>query len=80
MLRVTAPLALALLLAAAAQCQSSLPNLLAIIGDDITCNELPLYGGVNIKTPNTDRLASEGMTFDRAYLSIAMCNPCWTQL
>ncbi len=56
------------------------PNFLLIIADDVTYNDLPLYGGPNIETPNIDRLAAQGLTFDRAYLSIAMCNPCRTEL
>ncbi len=56
------------------------PNFLIIIADDVTYNDLPLYGGQNVKTPNIDRLASEGVTFNRAYLSMSMCNPCRTEL
>ena len=46
------------------------------MADDCTYNDLPLYGGQNAKTPNIDRLASRGLTFNRAYLSEAMCQPC----
>ena len=52
------------------------PNFLIILADDCTYNDLPLYGGKNAKTPNIDRLASQGLTFNRAYLSEAMCQPC----
>ena len=52
------------------------PNVLVIMADDCTYNDLPLYGGQNAKTPNIDRLASQGLTFNRAYLSEAMCQPC----
>ena len=60
--------------------QSAPPNILLILADDVTYSDLPLYGGRNISTPNIDRLASQGLTFDRAYLSMAMCNPCRTEL
>ena len=56
------------------------PNVLIIVADDCTYNDLPLYGGQNAKTPNIDRLASEGLTFNRAYLSEAMCQPCRAEL
>lgn len=56
------------------------PNVLIIIGDDCTYNDLPLYGGQNAKTPNIDRLAGEGLTFNHAYLSEAMCQPCRSEL
>jgi N-sulfoglucosamine sulfohydrolase len=56
------------------------PNVLIIIGDDCTYNDLPLYGGKNIQTPNIDRLAGEGMTFNRAFVSMSMCAPCRAEL
>lgn len=55
---------------------SAAPNVLIIIGDDCTYNDLPLYGGENAKTPHIDRLASQGLTFNKAYLCEAMCQPC----
>jgi len=59
---------------------SAQPNVLIIMADDCTFNDLPLYGGQNAKTPNIDRLASQGLTFDRAYLTAAMCQPCRAEL
>jgi uncharacterized sulfatase len=56
------------------------PNFLLILADDCTYNDLHLYGGQNAKTPNIDRLASEGLTFNRAYLSSSMCQPCRAEL
>ena len=56
------------------------PNILIIMGDDATYKDLALYGGRNVKTPNIDRLATEGVVFENAFLSIAMCNPCRTEL
>ena len=59
---------------------SKAPNVLIIMADDCTYNDLPLYGGKNAKTPNIDRLAREGLVFDRAYLAEAMCQPCRSEL
>jgi uncharacterized sulfatase len=56
------------------------PNFLIIMADDCTHNDLPVYGGVNARTPNIDRLASQGLVFNRAYLSEAMCQPCRAEL
>ena len=56
------------------------PNFLIIIADDCTYNDLAIYGGRNVRTPHIDRLAREGMVFTRAYLSVAMCLPCRTEL
>jgi uncharacterized sulfatase len=52
------------------------PNILIIIADDATYNDLPLYGGENVKTPHIDQLAGEGLTFNKAFLSMSMCVPC----
>jgi uncharacterized sulfatase len=56
------------------------PNVLIIMADDCTFNDLPLYGGENAKTPNINRLAKEGLTFNHAYLAEAMCQPCRSEL
>jgi len=56
------------------------PNMLIIIADDCTCRDLPVYGGQNAKTPNIDKLAAQGIVFDRAYLASAMCQPCRSEL
>ena len=45
------------------------PNVLIIMADDCTFNDLSLYGGVNAKTPHIERLASGGLVFNKAYLS-----------
>ena len=56
------------------------PNILIMIADDATYNDLALYGGQNVRTPNIDHLAQQGLVFNRAYLPMAMCNPCRTAL
>ena len=56
------------------------PNVLIIMADDCTYRDLPLYGGSNAHTPNIDRLATQGLTFNRAYLAEAMCQPCRSEL
>ncbi len=56
------------------------PHILMIMADDCTYNELPLYGVDNVATANLDQLATEGLTFNRAYLAEAMCQPCRAEL
>ncbi len=56
------------------------PNILIVIADDLTYNYLPLFGGTNLTTPNIDRLAQQGLTFNRAYQSMAMCVPTRSEL
>ncbi|AQQ09512.1 Arylsulfatase [Sedimentisphaera cyanobacteriorum] len=59
---------------------SSRPNVLVIMADDCTFSDLPLYRGRNAYTPNINQLASEGLVFNKAYLSEAMCLPCRSEL
>lgn len=56
------------------------PNVLIIMADDCTYSDLGIYGGQNAATPHIDRLASQGLTFDQAYLASAMCQPCRAEL
>ena len=67
-------------LAAAITVRAATPNVLIIMADDCTYNDLPLYGGKNARTPNIDRLADESLTFNRAYLCEAMCQPSRAEL
>jgi len=39
------------------------PNILIMIADDATYNDLTLYGGQNVQTPNIDHLAQQGISF-----------------
>tara|TARA_R110002049_G_scaffold309289_2_gene520247 strand:+ start:28965 stop:30383 length:1419 start_codon:yes stop_codon:yes gene_type:complete len=56
------------------------PNVLIIMADDCTFKDLPIYGGKNVKTPNIDKLASQSMVFDKAYVSMSMCTPSRSEL
>jgi arylsulfatase A len=50
------------------------PNILLIVADDLGCEALGCYGGLDFSTPHLDRLASEGMRFSLAYTS-PVCTP-----
>ena len=50
------------------------PNMMFILADDCTFRDLELYGGP-AKTPNINKLAAEGMTFNRCYQAAPMCSP-----
>jgi uncharacterized sulfatase len=56
------------------------PNILMILADDATYNDLPLYGGTNVSMPRLKQFAAESKTFDKAYLAMSMCQPCRTEL
>ncbi len=52
------------------------PNILLITADDMNWNSVGVYNStVAGTTPNIDRLASEGIRFDYAYVPLAMCTP-----
>ena len=50
------------------------PNVLLIIVDDLNARISPLDDQLAI-TPNLDRLAARGVTFDRAYVQQPLCHP-----
>jgi hypothetical protein len=50
------------------------PNVLFIAVDDLKPT-LGCYGDRRVKSPAIDRLASRGLTFERAYCNQAVCAP-----
>lgn len=55
------------------------PNVLFFAVDDLR-PELGCYGVRGIQSPNIDRLAKQGMVFERAYVQQAVCSPSRTSL
>jgi arylsulfatase A-like enzyme len=51
------------------------PNFVVVVADDMAWNDCGAYGHPSIRTPNIDRLAREGMRFDRAFLTCSSCSP-----
>jgi arylsulfatase A-like enzyme len=51
------------------------PNLVIFISDDHSLKDSSAYGARDIKTPNMERLASAGMTFNRAFAASPSCAP-----
>lgn len=50
-------------------------NILFLISDNHTWTDLGCYGHPVVKTPNLDRLASEGIRFEQAFATTASCGP-----
>ncbi len=51
------------------------PNILLIMSDDLGWYDTGFNGNREIKTPNMDLLASQGVVFDRFYSASAVCSP-----
>ena len=52
------------------------PNILVIMSDTHATWATGCYGSEIALTPNIDRLATEGILFDRAYAQNPICVPC----
>ena len=48
-------------------------NILFLVSDDLKASVLNAYGNKICKTPNIDRLAEQGMVFERAYCQGVVC-------
>ncbi len=76
-----------LLFALIISCQSkkepqshSRPNIVFIIADDMNWNDCGVYGNPNVKTPNINKLAEEGIYFTQAFLTTSSCSPSRTSI
>ena len=70
------PRALLILLAAALGAHAAArPNIIFILTDDQRRDSLPCYGNTFVKTPEIDKLATEGVVFDNASVTSAICTP-----
>ncbi len=51
------------------------PNILFVMTDDQTYQQMSCAGHPILQTPNIDRLANEGARFDRAFCTNSLCAP-----
>ena len=51
------------------------PNIIFILADDLAQGDLGCFGQKKIKTPNLDRMASEGIKFTQLYTGTSVCAP-----
>ncbi len=51
------------------------PNIIFIMTDDQTVNEMSCYGNTILSTPNMDRLANEGTQFTNCFCTNSLCTP-----
>lgn len=56
------------------------PNIILILIDDMGWSDLSSFGNTEALTPNIDRLASEGISFDQFYVNAPICSPSRTAI
>ena len=66
---------LALVAVGSAATAADRPNILFIFSDDHAYQAVSAYGSGLNETPNIDRLATEGVRFDRCYVTNSLCGP-----
>lgn len=67
---------LLLIAEAATACEAPRPpNIVIILADDLGYGDLGCYGSKEIKTPNIDAMASDGMKFTDFYVNAPVCSP-----
>ncbi len=55
--------------------QKKKPNIIIIYMDDLGFGDVGFNGATELKTPNMDKLAAEGLRFTNGYASSATCTP-----
>jgi arylsulfatase A-like enzyme len=65
----------AILMVSCSKQEERKPNIIFIMSDDHAFQAVSAYGDRLIQTPNIDKLANEGMRFDRAYVTNSICAP-----
>lgn len=63
------------LITSAAAAVVTAPNIIVIFSDDHARQAISAYGSTLIQTPSIDRLAREGVTFDRHTIPNPLCGP-----
>lgn len=51
------------------------PNILWLIGENLTPSDLACFGGKDVHTPNLDELAARGVRYSRAFATNPACAP-----
>ncbi len=51
------------------------PNVILIIADDISWDDIGAYGHPNIHTPHLNEIADKGIVFNKAFLAASSCSP-----
>jgi arylsulfatase A-like enzyme len=63
------------LMPAVAHSGASRPNIILVLIDDMGWGDFSCFGNQEARTPNIDRLASEGVRFSQFYVNSPICSP-----
>lgn len=55
--------------------ETSMPNIVLIMADQLSASALGCYGHPVVKTPHLDALAADGVTFQSCYCNSPLCTP-----
>ncbi len=66
---------ISILLASCLDQEKMHPNIIVIISDDQGYADVGFHGSKEIRTPNIDRIANNGVVFSEGYVSYAVCSP-----
>ena len=58
-----------------AHAETTRPNIVFILADDFGWGSVGCYGGKGLRTPNLDKLATQGRLFRNAYATGSVCSP-----
>jgi arylsulfatase A-like enzyme len=58
----------------------SRPNIILIIADDISWNDIGCYGNTAIRTPHLNKMAKNGMRFNNVFVTSSSCSPSRTSI
>src|SRR5689334_858457 len=64
-----------LLLTRLGAAESGRPNIVVFLTDDHSLLDSTVYGSKEVRTPNMERVAAAGVTFDRAFVASPSCAP-----
>lgn len=59
---------------------ASRPNIVLIIADDLAWDDVGAFGHPTVRTPHLDKMARDGMRFDRAFVTASSCSPSRSSL
>ncbi|HZY77898.1 MAG TPA: sulfatase [Cyclobacteriaceae bacterium] len=51
------------------------PNIILVIADDVSYDDIGCYGNTSVRTPNLDRMAKEGLRFTNVFVTSSSCSP-----